>query len=425
MDKQRTNGRAGFTAIEILIVVAIIALLMSIAAGALIRVKAASERTATETTLTKLASILDRHWKAVIDAAKKEYDGLPTPIKQNLITLADNQANTPTTPKPHPRRDDRARLLYVKYRLKQEFPASFDEAIDPDPTCGGFLPPTGPAPAIPNRPTSIPGVRPANSTGKPAYVKFVSDFYAQANSPVAQGVSWLNMTLYPSPRYQSAILLVLALEQDRQGVPRANLDQEIGTTFIASGRQDSGSPAPPLSNPIQLARHLVDSWGNPLQLFIFPSYPIGHNASTTDLDVAFTITANPRLTNNQALREKLQSGGGPDPLDPEGLLLDSSISAWAPPAFPTLRPGVLVLPHLQFAPPPPVANGTQLTFTLRKMTPTIVSAGPDGLIGKKSPSATFDNGCAAINPQMEFLNSTDCFDNIYSFRLRQTAAKGD
>src|SRR5262245_45421923 len=241
------RNRPGFTAIEILIVVAIIALLMSIAAGALIRVRAASERTATETTLTKLASILDRHWKAVIDAAKKEYDGLPTSIKQNLVALADNTTASATTPKPHPRRDDRARLLYVKFRLKQEFPTSFYDAIYP----ATLKPPQIPAnTAFPTNqplhflpPQTIPGWNPLTNTaepvtGKPAYVKFLVDFYKNP-AISSQGISPNNIGIFPSPKYQAAILLALALEQSRSGIAPANLEQEVGTSFIPSGFEDT------------------------------------------------------------------------------------------------------------------------------------------------------------------------------------------
>lgn len=316
----RMNARrAAFTAIEVLIVVTVLAILATLVAGAVLRVVGSSEKTATESTLTKLASILDVHWKSVIDSARRDYDALPPAVRQNLLTLADNATASPTTPKPHPRRDDRARLLYLKFRLKQEFPTSFAAALNPAPS---FLPPQ-----------TVPGVT-GTFTGKPAYVKALA-----------------NVTL-PVDK-QSAALLVLTLEQGRGGAAATPLDQTVGNTFI---RQESG------------VRYLVDSWGTPLQFFTFPATP---SAAMTDL------------------------AGGADPQDPEGLLKPVNVSRWqAAPAFATLL-------H-------PQIDG-------RKLIPVIVSAGPDRELGGQP---------AATNPWMD-LSGAAADDNIYSYRLRQTGARGD
>ncbi|MBX7104456.1 MAG: prepilin-type N-terminal cleavage/methylation domain-containing protein [Gemmataceae bacterium] len=311
--------RSGFTAIELLIVVTILGIIAALTAGAVVRVMASAEKSATETTLTKLASVLDIHWKAVIDSAKKEYDGLPSGIKANLLALADNQANTPATPKPHPRRDDRARLLYVKFRLKQEFPTSFAAAADPAPN---YLP----AQSVP----PIAGLY----TGKPAYIKAIN------GKTIGLGK-------------ESAALLVLALQQSRAGVASTPIEQLVGGSFL---RQENG------------LSYLVDSWGSPLQLFIFPT---AATAGTTDLNA------------------------GNDPQDPEGLLKTVAVSKWqALPIFATLL-------HPQ--------------IDSRRLVPVIVSAGPDRLLGGSGSQS---------NPTMN-LTSPDADDNIYSYRLRQSGARGD
>jgi prepilin-type N-terminal cleavage/methylation domain-containing protein len=360
MNKQRTIARAGFTAIEILIVVAIIALLMSITAGALIRVKAASERTATETTLTKLASMLDRHWKAVIDLAKKEYDGLPTNIKQNLIALADN-----TSPPSDPRRDDRARLLYVKLRLKQEFPTSFFTALFPGTigrtTTTYYLPPS-PVPPF-TRPNNLP------FTGKPAYVKACYD--------PATDKPKIDLAI----EKQSSALLVMALEQGRSGVAPETLDQSVGSTFI---KQENGY------------RYLVDTWGNPLRLFIFP---------TNDSQMLSDLVRNPAIA------------GDKDPQDPEDLLIVASTPPiWTNPSFPAL-----LHPQIPFQ-------------KLLKLVPIIVSAGPDGQLGLfEAPESALTGpymtpvpaNTAPLPLSTNKRNPEDRFDNLYSFRLRQTGARGD
>lgn len=351
------HHRRGFTTIELLIVLAIVALLGSLAASAVFRVRATSERTATETTLTKLASALDVHWKAVIDSARKEYDSLPANIKQNLVTLADNAVGSASAPKPHPRRDDRARLLYIKLRLKQEFPTNFQTAQNPT------YPGDASSPAVPRHvflPSQpVPGAAaeaplPASLnrfTGKPAYVKAVN------NKPLA-------------PMFQSSALLVLALEQSRAGVSAVPLDQMVGSNFIRTEGQ---------------FRYLVDSWGKPLQFYIFPT---AQSAAVTDLQ-------------------------GSDPQDPEGLL-SATTSRWIP---------QMVTPTPPSKPWNLYADLVHPQISNRRLVPTIVSAGPDGEIGFMDGSLTVP-GYAAINPTM-ILNGGPAFDNLFSFRLRQTGARGD
>lgn len=362
MAMHRSKYRAGFTAIEVLIVVAIIALLISIAAGALIRVKAASERSATEATLTKLASILDRHWKAVIDSAKKEYDGLPNNIKQNLITLADNQ---PVTATPHPRRDDRARLLFVKLRLKQEFPTSFYTALFPGTVDKRdtvyYLPPS----------TVPPFTRPGNLpfTGKPAYVKMCYKV-GPSDGPKT------DITI----EKQSAALLVAALEQARAGIAPESLEQAVGAGFI---KQEGGY------------RYLVDSWGNPLRLYIFPT------------------------NDGQLLTDLARKATDKDPQDPEDLL-STTASKWIRSDMATL---VSTFVH-------PIDRGV-------KLVPIIVSAGPDQQLGLyeapefaqngpfMQPVPASPTGTAALPGTLNKRFAEERFDNLYSFRLRQTGGKGD
>jgi len=374
---RRNIYRTGFTAVELLIVLAIVSMLAALAASAVFRVRATSERTATETTLKKLASALDVHWKAVVDAARKEYDALPTNIKANLLALADNVSAAPNLPKPHPRRDDRARLLYIKFRLKQEFPTSFSIALNPA-VFGAtqFLPLS----AVPN--TGNPGTW----TGKPAYVKAI-----------------YNKNL--DPELQSSALLVLALQQPRSGVPTVGIDQLVGSNFMRN---------------VDGFDYVVDSWGNPLQFFAFPAYPEGQGPSTTDLDVGpYTVSNRP----NDSLADKTKNQVI-DPQDPELLLVidPSSNQQWNQTTIPPrLMPSVL---HPQL-PNPPKGN----FVLLRKMIPIIVSAGPDQSLSipdRKVYDPTKPNNpdVAALNPFMS-LRLDGSFDNIYSFRLRQTGARGD
>lgn len=100
--------RRGFTLVELLVVVALLAVLAAISAGAFFRVQAAERVRATEATLSKLQTGINRKWSAVLDTAK---DTIPAEI----VTFAGGDK-------------DRARVIWTYMRLKNEFPTTFQEA---------------------------------------------------------------------------------------------------------------------------------------------------------------------------------------------------------------------------------------------------------------------------------------------------------
>jgi prepilin-type N-terminal cleavage/methylation domain-containing protein len=365
------HRRPGFTAIEMLVVIAIVGLLAAITAGAVIRTLRSQEESFTETTIEKLASALDVQWKKVIDTSRRDYEALPNDVRQNLIEMADNAINTPGTPKPHPRRDDRARLLYMKFRLQQEFPNAFDIAVRPAQMTGG---PTGvkfflPAAVVPGFLSNAP------VTGKADYVRAV----AAGNTLKTMGVDPNAVTAPGTSDRESAALLLLVLEKNA-GVA---VEQLVGSNFIATDEATG-------------LRYLIDSWGRPLRLFIFPA---ATDEAMTDLI-------------------------GTDQQDPEGLLAHPSAppqpSRWTNAVF-----GQLLHP--------------QLAVGVRRMVPTIVSSGPDGRLGMYEtptrvmtpPQGGFDG--RHMTPFVDTdtrvtsknLTRADRLDNIYSFRLRQTGARGN
>jgi prepilin-type N-terminal cleavage/methylation domain-containing protein len=114
---QAAERRPGFTLIELLVVMTIIAVLVSLTASATMRLISVQQEKAAQTLVTKISSALDKHWKAVIARANNEsYDKFPS----QLITLAGGDMQ-------------RARVIWIKLRLKQEFPMSFDEITNPIP----------------------------------------------------------------------------------------------------------------------------------------------------------------------------------------------------------------------------------------------------------------------------------------------------
>lgn len=114
MKRNLHSRRPGFTLIEILVVLAIIALIGSLTVGAVFRVLADRQEKNTVTHLNKLHMLLGQQWKPTVDQIKKE--NIPEDIKSVTVN-ADGSYNM-----------DRARALHMKLRLRREFPQTFAEA---------------------------------------------------------------------------------------------------------------------------------------------------------------------------------------------------------------------------------------------------------------------------------------------------------
>src|SRR5262249_16338592 len=101
---------------EVLVVVGILAILAALVASAVFRVLESQKENLSEATVRTLAQELDRHWQAVVNQANKEV--IPDWVKD----FAGRAANAPNY-------EQRARVLWIKLRLKQEFPMNFAEAV--------------------------------------------------------------------------------------------------------------------------------------------------------------------------------------------------------------------------------------------------------------------------------------------------------
>jgi prepilin-type N-terminal cleavage/methylation domain-containing protein len=125
--RKRTGpaARGAFTLIELLIVLALIAVLVALAAGTVVRVIDTQSRNNTQTALTKIQSALNRRWSEYKDLFWKEDAARLYPNQwAAVMTIANNDPA-------------RARVIWVKLRQKQAFPISFSEALTPISLGGG------------------------------------------------------------------------------------------------------------------------------------------------------------------------------------------------------------------------------------------------------------------------------------------------
>ena len=168
-----------------MVVIAIIAILMALTAGAIMQVLGSQKKTASETIIQSIASALQQQVTATVHDAKQET------YPPELLSLANGN-------------DRRARVLWIKLRLKIEFPTRFEEAWDPSWPLG-----------YANSPVPLP---PKNE-------------YQRA----LQRIGWVSGTpLRPS---ESSACLFLALTQGRRGQSAAfNPQDSLPPNAIADTR---------------------------------------------------------------------------------------------------------------------------------------------------------------------------------------------
>lgn len=120
MSRMHNGRRTGFTLVELLVVISIIAILVGLTAVGVAKFRSVGPQKATESNIRNIKGAVDKQWSAVVDAAKTDKE-FATWAPSNGLSAVD-----PT-----------ARVQYISAKLSQAFPTTFAEMLTP----AGGLPP--------------------------------------------------------------------------------------------------------------------------------------------------------------------------------------------------------------------------------------------------------------------------------------------
>jgi len=276
------RARAAFTLIELIVVMLIIVILLAISAAAVLRYTTTQQGYNTQSLLRKLQARLDTQTRLVSQRAMQEPIGTGCTGTGSTTGSAAVQAVQNAIFHIANGNPDRARVIWVKLRLRQAFPNSFLEALYPD---NGYFANIAAGVSLPPLPT---------------YQKYLNSAgITQSGGVLSGGIP------APNAYYESSVCLLLALQQGQNGGGMSA--EDIGPSFLKS--------YPLNGSNVQM---IIDGWGTPVAFCRSPWNCYAINASGAPPGTGAQMgTYNQSSVNASANLPN-------DPSDARGLLCDYS-----------------------------------------------------------------------------------------------------
>jgi prepilin-type N-terminal cleavage/methylation domain-containing protein len=216
---RRNKARRGFSLVELLVVVAIIAVLMALTSAAVMRFRVTALRNTTATNLGKSRAKLGEQWKTYTDKVRQQSLNDPDP-NSAICALAARQAFPG-----RPDSDDQVKARYLQLRQNQAFPVDFYDVF-------------------------WPLTRTPQATQVGAWSAYVARLAELGITPQNES-TWKNSV---SPAVQSAICILMILEKGPGG--SGAMADDLGPTAV--GTVSLGGTA--------TTRGVVDAWQKPVIL---------------------------------------------------------------------------------------------------------------------------------------------------------------
>ncbi len=221
------NKRSGFTLVELLIVIAIIAILVALSAGGVFKFLSYQKQAATAKTVDQVNAAIERVLKNIRTKAHTDYP--TTPVKAVLTSIGVNLGVNLVGIREPNRRDE---LVFVDLQIARSFPLTFTSINAANKITVNF----------------IPVVNMANQSVINISFNSAMPLNLVTSLNVIPSIiqAFIGVTGTPSPEIQNAACLLLALEANPDGLKGELLGTAVTTDPVTKARYIATADGQPI-----------------------------------------------------------------------------------------------------------------------------------------------------------------------------------